>query len=274
MPQRRIDVLCDNETSGPACACEWGLSLAIDLGQGPDGGGLWLWDTGQTDLFLKNAAALGIDVTKARGLALSHGHFDHTGGVRALLAAGFAGAIHAHPACACDRYAEGKDAPRHIGPPALLPPFIPAGPVTELAPGLTLITDIPRAPGRFQAVQGFSYDTKGLEPDNVPDDAFLVLDTDKGPVVILGCCHSGLANSLACASQRLGHVAFRAVLGGLHLYKAAADAVEETAQALTHFGVRRLVAGHCTGPDRLLALRGLLPGCDVRSLAAGQTWTY
>lgn len=276
MPQTtaRVVVLCDNETSGPACACEWGLSLAVDLGGGAQGGGLWLWDTGQTDLFLKNAAALGVDVSTARGLALSHGHYDHTGGLPALLAAGFHGAVHAHPSCAAARYAKEKGKPLHIGPPSPLPPFLPAGPLTELAPGLTLITDIPRAPGRFQAVQGFSFDPAGREPDQVPDDAFLVLETRQGPVAILGCCHSGLANSLACARERLGLDSFHAVLGGLHLFNAGEEAVRETAEALTRFGVRQLVAGHCTGRGRAEALRDLLPGVQVEHLAAGQAWSY
>jgi len=157
MAERRIIVLCDNVSSHPACGCEWGLSFAIYMGDQ----GLWLWDTGQTSLFLKNAAALDVNVAEARGLALSHGHYDHTGGLPALLDAGFTGAIHAHPACARERWSADKNGPRRISPPTPLPAFVPAGPVTRLAPGLTLITDIPRAPGRFQAVQGFSFDPEG-----------------------------------------------------------------------------------------------------------------
>jgi 7,8-dihydropterin-6-yl-methyl-4-(beta-D-ribofuranosyl)aminobenzene 5'-phosphate synthase len=270
MPERRVVVLCDNVSSHPACGCEWGLSLAIDTGDG----GLWLWDTGQTSLFLTNATALGVDVAAARGLALSHGHYDHTGGLPALMGAGFTGAVHAHPACASERWSADKGGPRRISPTTPLPAFVTAGPVTRLAPGLTLITDIPRAPGRFQAVQGFSFDAHGFEPDAVPDDAFLVLDTDNGPVVILGCCHSGLANSLACAAERLGHKSFHAVLGGLHLYKAGADALEETANALAHYEVREVVAGHCTGVDRVESLRKRLPACRVAHLSAGRTLRY
>ncbi len=277
MSRRCVVVLCDNESSrkdGPqAIGCEWGLALAIDLGPSPDQG-LWLWDTGKTGLFLKNAQTLGVDVNKARGLALSHGHYDHTGGLAALLAQGFRGAVHAHPACSSARYAKEKTGARPIGPPAPLPDFIPASPVTRLAPGLTLLCDIPRAPGRFQAVRGFSFDPEGTRPDPVPDDAFLVMETGQGPVVILGCCHSGLANSLTCASERLGHKTFHAVLGGLHLFEAGQDAVQETAEALARFEVRQLVAGHCTGQDRLATLRNLLPACDVQPLASGQRWTF
>lgn len=273
-PTWRVVVLCDNVSQDPACGCEWGLSLAVDAGEH----GLWLWDTGNTALFLKNAAVLGVDAPSARGLALSHGHYDHTGGLSALLEAGFKGAIHAHPACSRERWSADRGGAKRIGPPAPLPAFTPAGPVACLAPGLTMLTDIPRAPGRFQAVQGFSFDESGHEPDTVPDDAFLVMDTAQGPVVILGCCHSGLANSLHCAAERLGLQSIHAVLGGLHLYKAEAPAIEETARTLAHYGVARLVAGHCTGVDRVETLRGLLQGllpkCRVEHLRAGQTFSF
>lgn len=281
----RVVILCDNDSARPDCGCEWGLALAIDLGAGlgaglgndRDGRGLWLWDTGKTGLFVQNARALGVDLGQARGLALSHGHYDHTGGLAALRSAtAFHGSIHAHPACARPRYAEEPDGKprRSIGPPAPLPGFVPAQALTPLAPGLTLVTDIPRAPGRFQAVQGFSLDPAGTLPDSVPDDAFLMLDSENGPVVILGCCHSGLANSLACLRQRLGIAAVHAVLGGLHLFKAGPEALEETAQAVEEFGVRRLIAGHCTGAASLELLRRRLPKCEVLPLAAGQTWTF
>lgn len=274
-PERRVTVLCDNTAGRPDLGAEWGLSLALDLGPGEDGG-LWLWDTGQSDLFLKNAARLGVDAAGARGLALSHGHYDHTGGVAALFAAGFSGPVHAHPVCARERYAEEPDGrPRRpIGPPNPLPAITPVEGAARLAPGLTMLTDIPRLPGRFQAVRGFSLDREGAEPDATPDDAFLVLETTAGPVAILGCCHSGLANSLSCARERLGVTSFHAVLGGLHLFKADDAALAETAGVLTEFGVTRLVAGHCSGPDRVAALRRLVPGCDVRDLTAGQVWIY
>ena len=107
-----VAILCDNEASAPAFGCEWGLSMAIQL----PSGALWLWDTGKTGLFLKNAETMGITAARAQGLALSHGHYDHTGGLGVLLAAGFAGSVHAHPACARERWSADPKGPRPIGP--------------------------------------------------------------------------------------------------------------------------------------------------------------
>ena len=136
------------------------------------------------------------------------------------------------------------------------------------------MTDIPRAPGRIQSVAGFSLDPMGKSPDNVPDDAFLVLETAQGPVAIMGCCHSGLMNSLCCARERLGIESFHAVLGGLHLYAADHQAIKETAEALAQFSVAQLVAGHCTGRASAEALRQLISACDIRTMSAGQMCIY
>lgn len=80
----RISILMDN-AEAEGLACEWGSAMALE----DDTGGLWLWDTGASPKFLDNARALGLDFNRAQGLALSHGHYDHTGGIAPLLDAGF-----------------------------------------------------------------------------------------------------------------------------------------------------------------------------------------
>ncbi|WP_457572411.1 MBL fold metallo-hydrolase, partial [Desulfovulcanus sp.] len=91
MPQ--ITVIVDNKTLSSALGCEHGLSMLIKL----DNGRQWLWDTGQSELFIHNARALNLDLGQIHGLALSHGHYDHTGALDLLLASGFKGHIYAHP---------------------------------------------------------------------------------------------------------------------------------------------------------------------------------
>lgn len=258
----RLTFLCDNEAAAPLEA-EWGLSVAVE----PGDGSLWLWDTGQSELFLRNAEVLGVDVRFADGLALSHGHYDHTGGLQALLRAGFAGRILAHPQAGAARFNHGKTL-RDIGPKHPLPLFEAVTGETVLTPGLRMFTNIPRRPGLFQAVQGFCYDAEGKLPDQVPDDSFLLLDTPRGSVLLLGCCHSGLENSLLYLRDHCGLERLYAVVGGLHLYGAERPQWEQTALALESFQVQALAVGHCTGDKAAAYLEERLD-CEVRRTHAG-----
>lgn len=265
-----LTFLCDNEAP-QGLASEWGLSVAIE----PDDGSLWLWDTGQSDLFLRNAAVLGIHAAHADGLAFSHGHYDHTGGLQALLDAGFHGRILAHSTATAVRYSHEKTV-HEIGPPAPLPAYEPVQGSKELAPGLTMFTDIPRRPGLFQAVRNFSYDREGNCPDHVPDDAFLLLETPQGPVVLLGCCHSGLENSLLHLRDRYGAdrmKSLRAVVGGLHLYAAEKSQWEATARTLEEFNVQTLAIGHCTGDNASTYLENRLR-CEVVRTCSGRKLSF
>ena len=222
----RLTVLSDNTVHTTGLHPEWGLSMFLELpGQRP-----WLWDTGASPLFLANARALGIDVLQAEGVALSHGHFDHTGGLEALFASGFAGRAVAHPRFDEPRFAMHApgDEPRPIGNPPGMPRPLPhletIDPVGELAPGLTFLTGIPHRPGAFTAVSGFYEDPAGTRPDPVPDDAFLFLESAGIRTVVLGCCHAGLANSLEHLRAQLDVDRVDIVIGGLHLYRAGAPA--------------------------------------------------
>ncbi len=262
---RRISVLCDNTSVSPEYGHGWGFSLGIETGDG-----LWLWDTGASGLFLKNAEKMNIDPGKAKGLALSHGHYDHTGGISALLEqTDFNGPIVGHPEINRDCYSitDGKPV-KSIGAPKKIEKFIAVSDVTELTPELVMLTDIKREPGLFQAVKDFYLDPEGIDPDPTNDDAFLILDTDKGPVVILGCCHSGLLNSLRHMREKLGIGKVFALLGGMHLFKADEKAWEESARAIEEFGVQEAYPGHCTGQPAADFLKGRL-SCKVADLGSG-----
>lgn len=267
----RLHVLVDNRVHTPGLATEHGFSMLVEL----DDGSTWLWDVGATRVFLDNAKRMGLNLGRCSGLALSHGHWDHSGGAAALLAeTGFAGPIYGHEQVQVPRYAikDGKPE-RFIGLDTEALPWPPANfhgvrGSAELAPGLTYVTDVPRREGNFQACRGFFYDEAGQLPDFVPDDAFLTLEHPKGLIVILGCCHSGVANALTHARERSGGKSIHAVIGGMHLYDATPEALEQALSTFESLGAQRLAPGHCTG-DEGIALLGERYPDKVEPLGSG-----
>jgi 7,8-dihydropterin-6-yl-methyl-4-(beta-D-ribofuranosyl)aminobenzene 5'-phosphate synthase len=214
----------------------------------------------------------------AKGLILSHGHYDHSGGLPSLLAAGFSGPIYAHFGCTRARFSVKEGGPpKPIGIPreslvrtaALITPLPSDG---RLDQGLFALSPIPRRPGLFQAIRGFFLDPEGTMPDAVEDDLALLLESRQGTVLLLGCCHSGLANTMYAAGEN-GIKKIHAVVGGLHLTGAGTKAVEESAAVLEEFGVNEIYAGHCTGAEEMVELSALLPG-RVKPLGAGRVLSF
>ena len=266
----KISVLCDNESRADNLGSEWGFSMALEL----PGNSLWLWDCGASPLFLKNAAAMGIEANKAKGLALSHGHWDHTGGMDALMEADFMGPVYAHPDFANKRYSSrGKDGSGDASFFCEYPGTIIVRDDTELDDGLFMITEIPRREGLFEATEGLFLDPEKTQPDPVRDDAFLLLITDSGPVVVLGCCHSGLANSLYHMRDLTGIDSVHAVIGGLHLYRADETEFENTVKVIEEFNVQTLAAGHCTGKEGFEFLKQKL-SCEVLPMGSGSVYNF
>lgn len=267
-----IVVLTDNRP-GATLVGEWGLSILVAAG-----GQRWLWDTGQTGLFLDNARRLGLDLSELDGLALSHGHYDHVGGLASLLDIGFSGPVVAHESMLLRRFSITAEEHREIGVSPEIQALLYARLRTaegsfELAPNLRFVTDIPRRPGAFQAIDGFFLDPHGREADGVPDDAFLLLDTPRGAVVVLGCCHSGMANSLLHAADMADGSRIHAVVGGMHLFEASGHALEEAASVLEHLDVEVIAPGHCTGGSAVAILEERFPG-RVLPLHSGMTLTF
>ncbi|MBI9111429.1 MBL fold metallo-hydrolase [Maridesulfovibrio ferrireducens] len=266
----KISILCDNTTTSDSLGKEWGLSMALNLPQDD----LWLWDCGAGSLFLQNAQEMKIDTNKAKGIALSHGHWDHSGGMDALMETDFLGPVYAHPNFAAKRYsvrAEGevKDASF----PCEYPGTIIVRDYTELDDGLFMITEIPRIAGLFEATGGLFTDPELTTTDHVPDDAFLLMMTKSGPVVILGCCHSGLANSLYHLRDLTGLESVHAIIGGLHLFKTDVNEFESTAKVIEEFNPKLVAAGHCTGEKGYGFLKNKL-SCDVHQMGSGSVYEF
>ena len=252
MHQRlRITTIVENTPGAPGLLGEHGLAFWIEAHEHRV-----LFDTGQGPALFPNAAKLGVDLTTAEAIVLSHGHYDHTGGLRQALEAAPEAALYAHPDAFKPKYAvRGGVGSRAIGVPDLDEPavrelageFIPVTETAEVFPGLFVTGPIARTTDFESVTTSFYLDEKGTRPDNVIDDQAMYIRHAAGTIVILGCAHAGVVNTLEAVSRLTGDRTLHAVLGGMHLSGASRERLERTAEAFARYEMRRIAPMHCTG---------------------------
>jgi 7,8-dihydropterin-6-yl-methyl-4-(beta-D-ribofuranosyl)aminobenzene 5'-phosphate synthase len=246
---------------------EHGFSAWIEAG-----GKKILWDTGQGNCIAQNPDKLGVKIKEADLICLSHGHYDHTGGLLAALKMKGGGEVVCHPAAFEDKFARvnlgGKTLDVPIGVPSPRAALEEAGgrftfleERAEIAPGVFFFTGIPAQTPFEPPEPGFLVKESGaFRPDLIPDDACLAVVSDAGVSVILGCAHRGIVNTLNAVADRLGRDDFASIWGGTHMLPRSEADVEAAARALSGFKFRSLAAAHCTGFMNELKLAAALPG--------------
>jgi len=269
-----ITAIVENTAGTFDVAGEWGLALWIKADQHRI-----ICDTGQGHTLGENAKLLGIDIAVAESLVISHGHSDHTGGIAALMAAGFRGKTYVHPAALNPKYQREKVPPHRAKgiPPesreALLSrPYdlVESSRPTEVASGIIVTGAIPRRISYEDIPDPFFLDEDCTQPDPLVDDQALLIETARGWTVVTGCGHSGLINTLSYARELTGSSTIAGVVGGLHLFRASAERIQSTVENLREFGVQLIAPCHCTGFDATGALQRQL-GRGVVALRAGLT---
>lgn len=264
MAKTSIAVLVENTASGPGLLAEHGLAYWIEY----DGHRILL-DSGQGGVLMSNAYKLGVRLSEIDALILSHGHYDHTGGVAEALKTKRSVAVYAHPAAFARKYIRNMGGgAREIGMPypsgnAIRDArhrLIDTDQPTTVFPGLNITGPVPRLTD-FEDVGGsFFLDDACARPDPLDDDQSVFFDTSEGTVVLLGCAHSGVINTLCYIRQLTADRPIRTVIGGMHLINASPNRIERTVNALQKIGVERLAPAHCTGMPATVALWNAFPG--------------
>jgi 7,8-dihydropterin-6-yl-methyl-4-(beta-D-ribofuranosyl)aminobenzene 5'-phosphate synthase len=255
---------------------EWGFAALVQA----DGRRV-LFDTGaRPETVLRNARELGVDLSGVGDVILSHHHGDHTGGLVTLrreLARQNPGAL-SRAYVGAGIFLSRPDADGHETNETLAiktvyeslgGSFQQIDRPTQIFPGAWLTGPVPRVhPERNWTLRRMIQKDGQRTEDNVPEDMSLVLDTDKGLVVISGCGHAGVINTLQYARQTVRAAPVYAALGGFHLFEADAPTLDWTARMLRSFELKNLLGAHCTGIEPVFGLRQRL-GLDRKTCAVG-----
>jgi 7,8-dihydropterin-6-yl-methyl-4-(beta-D-ribofuranosyl)aminobenzene 5'-phosphate synthase len=231
----RIQVL-STQLTDPAGLGEWGFAALVEV----DGRRI-LFDTGaHPDTVLNNARALKVDLSNVNDVILSHHHLDHTAGLITLRKA-----MRAKQPDALSRVHAGKGI-------ALRPEvrgeyeelggrIVEHDKPVELHPGVWLTGPIPR-----EHDEG---DTR------VPEDMAMVFNTSEGLVVLSGCGHAGIVNTMSYSRKVVREAPIHAALGGFHLFAYNDEKLNWTADQLRGFGIKNFLGAHCTGVEATYRIR-------------------
>ncbi len=268
----RIICLSDNlAPSGGGYWAEHGLSFYIE-----SDGMKVLYDTGQSgDVLLHNALLAGVNLSSLDYIVLSHGHYDHSGGLLKVLKMNEGVPLVVHPAAFQKKYARRDSGLKDISLPFGLDELtehcqlqIGSGSV-DLGGGISTTGEIPRITPYEMPQPDLMVEKDGwLIADSVKDDQSLVINVDGKLVLLCGCCHSGIVNTIECVKSNTGR--YPAVIaGGLHMEKADEFRLSSTAEALQVAGVKNVLTGHCSGDE--IRSRLSHAGISAGRLAAGMS---
>jgi len=258
----QISVLTENH-AGPFTLAEHGLSHLIEF----DGKRI-LFDTGQTDMFLKNAGIMNIDLENIDMIVMSHGHFDHGNGLDFLSR----GNLICHPDCFVKRYRRYdnsfiglKNSKAELSDKFNL---ITSSELFRMSEKIYFLGEIPRLTDFESQHTNFVFENG--TPDFVMDDSGIAMILREGLFIVTGCGHAGVVNTLEHAKQITGIRKIFGILGGFHL-KEIGQQTKETISYIKENKVKHVMPSHCT---ELPALTAFYESFGIRQVKTGDIFRF
>ncbi|NLB53749.1 MAG: MBL fold metallo-hydrolase [Syntrophomonadaceae bacterium] len=273
----QIQILVENTTPVPGLIGEYGFSTLVSADDKKI-----LFDTGSADAVLKNSKALGINLSALDALVISHGHFDHTGAVLKVAEMNPGLNVYGHPAMFEPHYVE-------RAPGSLYPVgagfseselrlkganFKAIGSFTEIMPNIFFCGEIPRSNDFEDAGAGFRTEVDGqFREDHIADDSALAIRLADGLVIISGCAHAGMINTLSYCMEQTNCHKILAFIGGTHLAMASETRIKKTIEALKAMDIKTIAVAHCTGFNPAAMMRQSL-GSKLVKAETGMMFKY
>ena len=258
----KIQILSENYAYKTEHA-EWGFSVFIDFN-----GTQLLFDTGQSgDCVLKNAKTLKVALENIEAIILSHGHYDHTGGLKNILKTIGNKTVFAHQEIFTRRFT--LENSKKINSNPLLKdkkfflsnnyPFIFCTDIKKINKDLYLIGNIPLANSLEKISDQFIMrDDNKITADTFNDELHLVFDLPQGLLILTGCAHRGLVNIATHIKNTLNKNIF-GIMGGTHLYEANHEQLNYVVDFIKSENIQFFSPAHCTGMENIFTFKHLFP---------------
>jgi len=256
----KLTIVIDNYVNKAGLIAEHGWSIMIE-----NGNEKILFDTGMDDLLLKNLKYLGFIPSMIDKIFISHGHFDHTGGLLQISkSSGKEIELFAHEDIFDRKYKLIKNIKNiYIGMPYSREKYIENGIRFKLGKGPIKISDNIYTTGEIRSSILFEKPDRSFIKkkngffmmDDLKDDTAVIIETVKGNILITGCAHRGIINIIKQAQRLSGKDEFLAVIGGFHLSNKSEKYISKIICELKKFEIKNIIPSHCTGPDGYFAIK-------------------
>jgi len=274
----KITFLSDNKTEKAACTAEWGLSILIE-----SKGRQVLLDTGASHIFADNAKALGIDLKKVSAVVVSHGHYDHTEGMKAFCQVNSDAPIYIHKDAIGESYAldeNGEMENVDYGirwsdsfKNEIKSRLVLTEGVTKINAGMTVVGDIPLLEEYPMTEKFFRRTGEGQtwQQDPMNHEQFLVVEEEKGIYVLSGCSHKGVMSIIARVKELFPDKKIVGFIAGMHLYPLPLEEQKKIVESICSLGIEWIFPVHCTGMEAIVMFKEILgEKCVIAS--AGESY--